>query len=71
MKMDTKTPNPDEQIDHIRAMFEEINKIQEPQRKGLGKFLHNLAQRMSQPQKKVIMKWVREAEPKKKRDIQH
>jgi hypothetical protein len=52
-------------------MFEEINKIQEPQRKGLGKFLHNLAQRMSQPQKKVIMKWVREAEPKKKRDIQH
>jgi hypothetical protein len=71
MKMDTQPPNPDEQIEHIRALFEEINRIRQPERKGIGKFLHNLAERMSQPQKKVIMKRVLEAEPPKNNVIQH
>jgi hypothetical protein len=64
--MDIQTPNPDQQIENIRALFEEINRKPEPKRKGIGKFLHNLAERMSQPQRKVIMKRVLEAEPPKK-----
>jgi hypothetical protein len=70
MKMDTQPPNPDKQIEHIRALFEEINKTHKFERKGIGKFLHNLAERMSQPQKKVIMKRVLEAEPRKNNIIQ-
>ena len=69
--MDTQPPNPDQQIEHIRELFEEINRIPERERKGIGKFLHNLAQRMSQPQRKVIMKRVMEAEPPKGNVIQH
>ena len=64
--MDTKPSNPDIQIQRIRALFDEINRTPEPKRKGLGKFLHSLAERLSQPQKKVIMKRVLEAEPPKK-----
>jgi hypothetical protein len=66
MKMDTQPPNPDQQMENIRALFEQINRTPQPERKGLGKFLHSLAQRMSQPKKKVIMKRVAEAEPSKK-----
>jgi hypothetical protein len=64
--MDTQPPSPEQQIENIRALFEEINRTPEPKRKGIGKFLHSLAERMSQPQKKVIMKRVLEAEPPKK-----
>ena len=64
--MDTQTPNPEQQIENIRALFEEINRTPVPQRRGIGKFLHSLAERMSQPQKKVIMMRVLEAEPPKK-----
>jgi hypothetical protein len=64
--MDTQPPSPEQQIENIRALFEEINRTPEPKRKGIGKFLHSLAERMSQPQKKVIMKRVMEAEPSKK-----
>jgi hypothetical protein len=71
MKMDTQPPNPDQQIEHIRALFEEMDRIPQPERKGIGRFLHNLAQRMSQPKKKVIMKRVLEAEPPKNNIIQH
>lgn len=69
--MDTQPPTPDQQIEHIHALFEEINLIPEPKRKGIGKFLHNLAEKMSQPQKKVIMKRVLEAEPPNGNVIQH
>jgi hypothetical protein len=71
MKMDTLPPNPDQQIEHIRELFEEINKIPQRQPRGIGRFFHNLAQRMSQPQKKIIMKRVLEAEPPKRNVIQH
>jgi hypothetical protein len=71
MKMDTQPPTPDQQIENIRALFEEINRIPQPERKGIGKFLHNLAEKMSQPRKKVIMKRVLEAEPPKGNVIQH
>jgi len=64
--MDTQPPSPEQQIENIRALFEEINRTPVPQRRGIGKFLHSLAERMSQPQKKVIMMRVLEAEPPKK-----
>jgi hypothetical protein len=64
--MDTQPPNPEQQIENIRGLFQEINRTPEPKRKGIGKLLHRLAERMSQPQKKVIMKRVLEAEPPKK-----
>ena len=64
--MDTRPLSPDQQIEHIRALFEEINRTRVPKRKGIGEFLRNLAERISRPQKKVIMKRVSEAAPPKK-----
>jgi len=69
--MNINPSNPDVQIERIRALFEEINRTPESKRKGIGKFLHSLAERMSQPQKKVIMKRVLEAEPPKKNVASH
>jgi hypothetical protein len=61
MKNNDKILNPDEQIERIRDLFAQLD--QPTPRQGLGKFLHNLAERMSRPKKKIIMRRVREAEP--------
>jgi hypothetical protein len=61
MKNKDQILDPDEQIERIRVLFAQLD--QPAPRRGLGKFLHNLAERLSRPQKKVIMRRVREAEP--------
>jgi hypothetical protein len=61
--MDTRPVNPDVQIERIRALFKESERTTKPRRTGIGKFLHSLAERMSQPQKKIIMRRVLETDP--------
>jgi len=64
MKKENLTRGSDDEIERLRAMFAGVNQSAPP--KGIRKFFHNLAERFATPQKKLIMKRVRDAEPVKK-----
>jgi hypothetical protein len=62
MKKNDKSLKSDDQIARIRALFEAADQAPPPPR-GFRKLLHDLAERISRPQKKIIMKRVRDAAP--------
>jgi len=54
----------DDEIWQLRAMLAGVHQPSPP--KGIRRFFHTLAERFATPQKKLIMRRVRDAEPVKK-----
>jgi hypothetical protein len=57
-------PGTEDELEHLRAML--AGALQSPPPGGVRGLLHHLAGRMAAPQKKLILKRIRDAEPLKK-----
>jgi hypothetical protein len=63
MKKKSLPRESDTEIERLRALFAGANQTHQP--KGIRGFFHRLAERLARPQKRIMMKRIREAEPVK------